>query len=116
MLMTESPTQRGWASIRAPTLASPERAARYERTKHQVLTTRQILQQIDAERERRGMTKADLAQRIGTTPSVVRRLFSSDSSNPTLSTVLAMLDALDLGMQVRRAPRRRRDASPAPSG
>jgi ribosome-binding protein aMBF1 (putative translation factor) len=113
--MSELTPLSRWARIREPTLASPVRKARYDRTKHQVLITRQILQQIDAERERRGMTKADLAERIGATPSVVRRLFSSESSNPTLGTVLAMLDALDLGMQVRRAPRRRRDASTVPT-
>jgi ribosome-binding protein aMBF1 (putative translation factor) len=110
--MTESTTQDRWAQIRAPTLASPERKARYERTKHQVLTTRHILQRIDAERERRGMTKADLAQRIGTTPSVVRRLFATETSNPTLGTVLAMLDALELGVQVRRSPRRHHPRAP----
>jgi ribosome-binding protein aMBF1 (putative translation factor) len=109
--MAEPATQGRWARIRAPILGSPERKARYERTHRQVLLTRQILQQIDAERERRGMTKADLAQRIGATPSVVRRLFSSQSSNPTLGTVVAMLDALDLGVHVRRSRRKRRSST-----
>jgi ribosome-binding protein aMBF1 (putative translation factor) len=112
--MAGSSTPSRWAQLRAPTLASPDRKARYERTRRQVLTTRHILQQIDAERERRGMTKADLAHRIGTTPSVVRRLFSSESSNPTLGTIIAMLDALDLGVEVRRSSRKRRSStSPA---
>jgi len=108
---TETITGR-WARIRARTLEIPERRARYERTKRQVLATRQILQQIDDERERRGMTKADLAHRIGTTPSVVRRLFSSETSNPTLGTVVAMLDALDLDVQVQRSGGRRRLTAP----
>jgi ribosome-binding protein aMBF1 (putative translation factor) len=94
------------------TLEIPERRARNERTKRQVLATRQILQQIDDERERRGMTKADLAHRIGATPSVVRRLFSSETSNPTLGTVVAMLDALDLDVQVQRSGGRRRLTAP----
>jgi ribosome-binding protein aMBF1 (putative translation factor) len=107
--MAETTTGR-WEQIRTRTLETPERRARYERTKRQVIATRHILQQIDKERERRGMTKADLAYRIGATPSVVRRLFSSEASNPTLGTVVAMLDALDLGVQVRRSSRRRRSA------
>ena len=105
-------TARRWERIRTRTLETPERRARYERTKRQVIATRHILQQIDEERERRGMTKADLAHRIGATPSVVRRLFSSETSNPTLGTVVAMLDALDLGVHVRRSSSRRRSAMP----
>jgi len=97
--MAEQNTGR-WAQLRAPTLASPERRTRYERTKRQVLVTRQVLQQIDAERERRGLTKAELAHLVGMTPSVVRRLFSSESSNPAFGTVVAMLDALELGVRV----------------
>ncbi len=97
-----------WADIRARTLATPARRARYGRTKRQVITTRRILQAIDAERQRRGMTKAALAQEIGMTPSVVRRMFSSEASNPGLATVIAMLDALDLGVHIQRAPGTRR--------
>ena len=107
--MAEQPAGR-WAAIRTRTLETPERRARYERTKRQVLVTRQILQQIDAERERRGMTKADLAHKVGMTPSVVRRLFASESSNPGLGTVVAMLDALELGVSVGPVQGRRRPA------
>jgi transcriptional regulator with XRE-family HTH domain len=102
-----------WAAIRARTVDTPERQARYERTKHQVLAVRKILQQIDAERERRGMTKAALAQCVGMTPSVVRRLFASEASNPNLGTVIAMLDALELDVRVAPQPGRRRVAIPA---
>lgn len=58
------------------------------------------------------MAKADLAHRIGATPSVVRRLFSSETSNPTLGTVVAMLDGLDLGVQVQPSDGRRRSTNP----
>ena len=105
--MAEQTTGK-WADIRAHTLATPARRAHYERTKRQVITTRRILQAIDAERQRRGMTKAALAQEIGMTPSVVRRMFSSEASNPGLATVIAMLDALDLGVHIQRAPGTRR--------
>jgi transcriptional regulator with XRE-family HTH domain len=109
--MVEQTTAK-WANIRARTLETPARRARYERTKRQIITTRRILQAIDAERQRRGMTKAALAQEIGMTPSVVRRMFSSEASNPGLVTVIAMLDALDLGVHIQRAPGRRRPANP----
>ena len=98
--MAEQPGGR-WAHIRAGTLVTPARRARYERTKQQVLTTRQLLLAIDTERERQGLTKAELAHCIGATPSVVRRLFSSASSNPTLGTVVALFEVLDLEVEVR---------------
>ena len=99
--MAEQTTGK-WADIRAHTLATPARRAHYERTKRQIITTRRILQAIDAERQRRGMTKAALAQEIGMTPSVVRRMFSSEASNPGLVTVIAMLDA-NHGVNLRAA-------------
>ncbi|MDP2663177.1 MAG: helix-turn-helix transcriptional regulator [Dehalococcoidia bacterium] len=59
--------------------------------------------EIDDERQRAGLSKAELARRIGMTPSVVRRLFSSKSSNPTLGTVINMAGALGLEVELKRA-------------
>ncbi|MBI4320413.1 MAG: helix-turn-helix transcriptional regulator [Chloroflexi bacterium] len=59
-----------------------------------------MLREIDKERERAGLTKADLARRIGTDPAAVRRLFSARTSNPTLATVLGMADALGMRVEV----------------
>lgn len=109
--MSEQTTGR-WALIRSRALDTPQRRARYERSRKQVLATRLILQQIDAERERRGLTKTALAREVGTTPSVIRRLFSSETSNPTLGTVVAVLEALDLAVEVRPAQGHRRTAAP----
>lgn len=85
-----------WSKIRERTLVDPATRARYERTRRSVLATRQVLQLIDAERERAGLTKSELAERIGTSPATVRRLLTSDSANPTLRTILDLFDALDL--------------------
>ena len=105
-MATEADSSR-WALIRARKLADPATRERYERTRRSVAMTRQVLQVIDAERVKAGLSKADLAQRIGTSPSVVRRLLTSDTSNPTLKTVLGILDALDVQFILRpRAPRR----------
>jgi hypothetical protein len=49
--MAQETKQSRWDQISAPTLASPERKARYKRARNQVLTTRQILLEIDAERD-----------------------------------------------------------------
>lgn len=110
-----------WEDIRARKLAEPEARERYERTRRSVLMTRQLLQLIDAEREKAGLTKADLAERVGTSPSVVRRLLTSEASNPTLRTVLDMADVLGLEvlLQPKGSPRKRRahrsSSLPAPA-
>lgn len=105
--MSETTTGR-WAQIRARTVNTPELQERYERTRHTLGLTRELLMQIDAERERVGLTKAELARRIGTSPSVLRRLFSSESSNPTLRTVLEMLEVLGFDLELKPARRGKR--------
>lgn len=96
-----------WAEIRERALADPAMRERYERTRRSVTATRQLLQLIDAERERAGLTKAELAERVGATPSAVRRLLTAEDSNPTLRTLLGLFDALDLEFSVKPKKRAR---------
>jgi|GraSoiStandDraft_45_1057281.scaffolds.fasta_scaffold287301_1 ribosome-binding protein aMBF1 (putative translation factor) len=95
-----------WEALRERIVDTPELRERYDRTRAAVIQTRELLQQIDSERELAGLTKAALAERIGVDASVVRRLFSAEARNPTLRTVLEMADAL--GMQISIRPSRRR--------
>ena len=90
-----------WDEIRAHKLAAPEMQERYERTQRSVLLTRQLLQRIDAEREKAGLTKAELAQRAGVNPSAMRRLFTAETSKPTLRMLLSIFDALGLEVVLR---------------
>jgi DNA-binding phage protein len=90
-----------WAEMRGHYLSTPESIERYERKKRAVALTRQVLLKIDEERRLAGLSKAELARRVGATPSVIRRVFSSQSSNPTLTTVLDMLDALGIDFELR---------------
>ncbi len=114
--MAESKPSR-WAQIRERRLAEPELHERYERTRRSALLTHQLLQLIDAEREKAGLTKAELASRIGTNPSAVRRLLTSGTSNPTLRTTLSLLDVLGLELSVKpkQRARRRRTSRSAPN-
>ncbi|TAK31351.1 MAG: XRE family transcriptional regulator [Chloroflexota bacterium] len=102
------PTNGRWGQIRDQVVSTPELKERYEHTKRAVVITRRILMQIDAERERAGLSKAELARRIGTSPSVVRRIFSSKAGNPTLRTMLGMLDVLGIDLQLRPMKQHRR--------
>jgi ribosome-binding protein aMBF1 (putative translation factor) len=90
-----------WEHIRSRAVTTPELCERYERGKQTVLRMRKFLKQIDAERERSGLTKAEIAHRIGANPSVIRRLFSSGSGNPTLRTLLEMLDVLEVEIELK---------------
>ena len=81
-----------WGQIRTQKLDSPDARERYEQTRRAVLQTRLLLQLIDAEREKAGMTKAELAERVGTNPAALRRLLSSESGNPTLRTIISIAD------------------------
>jgi DNA-binding phage protein len=42
------------------------------------------------------MTKAELARRIAAKPEIIRRLFTSASANPTVTTVVAVARALGM--------------------
>lgn len=46
------------------------------------------------------MTKAELARKIDARPEVVRRLFTTSTSNPTLETVLELASALGFHLEL----------------
>src|SRR5690348_12644298 len=91
--MAEQSVSR-WEQIRSRKLADPLARERYERTRRAVVATRELLRLVDLERERAGLSKAALAASVGASPSAIRRLFSSNASNPTLKTLLEVFDAL----------------------
>jgi DNA-binding XRE family transcriptional regulator len=93
-----------WAQIRARKLAEPAAQERYDRTRRTVAAIRETLMRVDDERARAGLTKAELARRLGANPATMRRLLSSGQRNPTLKTVLEICDVL--GLEVTVAPRR----------
>jgi ribosome-binding protein aMBF1 (putative translation factor) len=95
-----------WEALRESIVDTPELREDYDRTRVAIIQIREMLQQIDSERELAGLTKAALADRIRVDASVVRRLFSAEASNPTLRTVLELAGAL--GMQITVRPPRRR--------
>ena len=58
----------------------------------------QLIRALDAARDESNLSKAELARRIGVSPEIVRRLLTSDSPNPTISTIIKV--ALALGMKL----------------
>jgi DNA-binding phage protein len=63
--------------------------------------TNAFVRALDGARIGRGLTKADLARRIGAEPAVLRRLLSAKGQNPTLATLIKIAAALGMRLELR---------------
>jgi DNA-binding phage protein len=86
----------------AEELSDPEFRTEYERARAEIAQIDGIMRQLDDLRVQSGFSKAELARRIGKTPSTVRRLFTAEV-NPELRTIAAI--AVALGAELRITPR-----------
>jgi DNA-binding phage protein len=80
----------------AERLEDPEYRAAYESVRNRIARIDAMIRAFDARREELALSKAELARRAGIQPEAVRRLFSAERQNPTLTTMLALADALEL--------------------
>lgn len=92
--------------FRAQNMEDPEFRAAYERAARQITQIDIVIQALDALRMDLGMSKAELARRVGRNASSVRRLFSSSGARPELSLIVSLADALDA--EIRIVPRKRK--------
>ena len=95
-----------YARFRAQNMEDPEFRAAYERAARQIAQIDGVIQALDALRVDLGMSKAELARRVGRNASSVRRLFSSSGARPELLLIVSLADALDA--EVRIVPRKRK--------
>src|SRR5689334_15291121 len=92
-------------------MKNPDFREEYQRARKHIAEvdelTNDLLRALDKARVKRGLSKAELARRIGARPEIIRRLFTADGQNPTLSTLTKI--ALELGVQLEltKAPHRR---------
>lgn len=93
----------------AKRLEDPEYRSAYERARERIDHTDSVIRAFDARRVELNLTKAELARRAGVKPEAIRRLFSSEKPNPTLSTLVALASALDL--ELRPEPRSARSSA-----
>lgn len=84
-------------------LANPEYAAAHERARLRIGAVDRALRALDVRREELGLSKAAVARKAGLAPEAVRRLFASQGANPTLNTITAIAEALD--MEFRPVPK-----------
>lgn len=73
-----------------------EYQAAYDVARRQIDQIDAIIRDLDERRCTLNLSKAELARRSRLRPEVVRRLFSAESPNPTLWTVVALAGALDM--------------------
>jgi DNA-binding phage protein len=88
-------------------LKDPEFAREFHAARSEIAAvdkaTNAFLHALDKARIKRGLTKAEVARRIGAEPAVMRRLLSADGQNPTLTTLLKIAAALRMEMELRDA-------------
>jgi DNA-binding phage protein len=85
-------------------LRDPEFARQFEAARSEIASidkaTNAFLGALDKARIRRGLSKAELARRIGAEPAVMRRLLSAEGQNPTLATLLKIATALGMALEL----------------
>jgi DNA-binding phage protein len=80
--------------------ADPDYADHYGKASRRVAMFDAVIRDLDARRVEMGLTKADLASRADLPAAGVRRLFSQQQKNPTLTTLVAIAEALGLSLQL----------------
>ncbi len=90
-------------------MQEPEFAESYALHRARIDAIDTLMRAIDEERERRKMTKADLARRIDAEPAAIRRLFTESRPNPQIGRLVDM--AHELGLEITVQRRRRKAAA-----
>ncbi len=96
MLKTMTAKQTGAERYFARRLTDPEYRQAYEEARERIEQIDSVIRILDARREELHLTKAELARRAGVKPEAIRRLFSAERPNPTLTTLVALARALEL--------------------
>jgi len=81
-------------------MKDPAFASSYREARAVIDSTDALVRTLDKTRLLAGVSKADLARQIDARPEVVRRLFTRDDANPTLATVLKLVDALGFHLEL----------------
>ena len=75
---------------------NPEYEAAYQTARRRTTQIDTIIRELDQRRSSLNLTKAEVARRADLRPEVVRRLLSGANPNPTLTTLAAVADALEM--------------------
>ncbi|MFC8796790.1 helix-turn-helix domain-containing protein [Promicromonospora sp. NPDC057138] len=81
-------------------MTDPEQARAFAAELARIRTVDTVVNALDEQRTAVGLSKAALARAIGSDASVVRRLLTATTSNPTLTTVAEVAAALGLKVEL----------------
>jgi DNA-binding phage protein len=84
----------------AKRMKDPAFATAYAEARSVIDSTDALLRMLDEARLLVGVSKAELARQIEARPEIVRRLFTAKDSNPTLATVLKLVEALGFHLEL----------------
>lgn len=87
-------------------MQNPEYVAAYQEARAEIA----LQHALDQVRQRRELTKEELAQRMGLHREAVSRLLISEQSNPTLGSVTSLLLGLDVTADIELRPRKEGEA------
>ena len=96
------PTRTGAERYFAERAEEPGFADAYDEARRRIDQIDRLVLVLDERRKTMGITKAELARRASIAPEAIRRLFSAESPNPTIATLTAIADALDLELVTRK--------------
>jgi DNA-binding XRE family transcriptional regulator len=90
-------------------LADEDTRTEYERARHEIEQIDAVIRSLDELRENAGISKAELARRVGRNPASIRRLFTAEQARPELPLIISIANALDASIEVK--PRSRRSTA-----
>ncbi len=97
-------TKTGFDKFFDEQMASPSFAKAYGESRAEIDAVDQLVRRLDEARLELGVSKAELARAISAKPEIVRRLFTAESPNPTLGTVVRLANALGYTLELVRRP------------
>jgi len=74
--------------------------AEFERRVHAVHVAADFLEAIEQVRAATGVSKVNVALRMKRHPASIGRLLTSADANPTLTTIIELLEAMDISLKV----------------
>lgn len=85
---------------KAAWLNDPETRAHYERERREIEQIDAVIHSLDQLRVDAGVSKAELARRIGRNPSSIRRLFTARGARPELPLIVSIADELGARVEI----------------
>ena len=95
-------------------LQDPAFLREYITASMRIATIDRLVNELDDAREAAGLSKAELARAIQVEPATIRRLFASETSNPTLGTLAEVAAALGMRVTLEPLPRAERQRVTTP--